>query len=215
LLLKMYAAIQRTLGEFEGATESLPAERMARLRGIAEWIRRQREQGREAHLVFICTHNSRRSQFAQVWAQVAAHKNGLNDVRAWSAGTEATAVAGPVIETLEAQGFRMDGAGDFDIEGNRIQTEYLVNFDDAVSPVHLYSKTIDEPDNPAGDFAAIMVCSDADENCPFVPGAAVRFSLPFEDPKVSDGTADEAKTYFERSKEIAREMMVVMKTAAG
>jgi arsenate reductase len=211
----MYLAIQRILGELEGATEQLPIERMASLRGIAEWIRRQREQQRDANLVFICTHNSRRSQFAQVWAQVAAHKFDLGGVHAWSAGTEATAVAGPVIDALEAQGFRMDGAGDYDVEGNPIQTEYLVNYDDAVSPVHLYSKTIDEPDNPAGDFAAIMVCSDADENCPFVPGAAVRFSLPFEDPKVSDGTADEAKTYEDRSLAIAREMLYVMEIAAG
>lgn len=210
----MYAALQRTLGELEAATESLPVERIARLRGIAEWIRRQREQERPVHLVFICTHNSRRSQFAQVWAQVWALHHGLKDVRAWSAGTEATAVATPVITALEAQGFRMDGAGDYDAEGNAIQTEYLVNFDDTVSPVHLYSKTMDEPDNPAGDFAAIMVCSDADGNCPFVPGAAVRFSLPFDDPKVSDGTADEAKTYEERSLAIAREMLFVMEVAA-
>jgi arsenate reductase len=211
----MYTAIAHTLAKLEGAAEQLPAERMARLRGIAEWIRRQREQGRDAHLVFICTHNSRRSQFAQVWAQVAAHKFGLDNVHAWSAGTEATAVAGPVIEALEAQGFRMDGAGDYDVDGKRIQTGYLVNYDDAVSPVHLYSKTIDAPDNPAGDFAAIMVCSDADEHCPFVPGAAVRFSLPFEDPKVNDGTADEAKTYEERSLAIAREILYVMQQTAG
>jgi arsenate reductase len=210
----MYEAIERTLADLGVANENLITERMARLRGIAEWIRRQREQDRPVHLVFICTHNSRRSQFAQVWAQAAAHTLGLDSVQAWSAGTEATAVAGPVISSLEAQGFRMDGAGDYDIEGNRVQTEYLVNFDDAVSPVHLYSKTIDEPDNPAGDFAAIMVCSDADENCPFVPGASVRFSLPYDDPKVSDGTTEEASTYQERSTEIAREMMFVMEEAA-
>jgi arsenate reductase len=210
----MYAAIQRTLDGLEGAAHDLPTERMARLRGIAEWIRRQRDKGRDAHVVFICTHNSRRSQFAQVWAQVAARKHGLDGVYAWSAGTEATAVAGPVIDALEKQGFRIDGAGDYDIEGKRVQTEYLVHLDDADPPVHLYSKTIDAPDNPAGDFAAIMVCSDADENCPFVPGASVRFSLPFDDPKVSDGTADEAKTYEERSLAIAREMMYVMRQAS-
>jgi len=210
----MYKAIQRTLADLGVYGENLPAERMGRLRCIAEWIRRQRDQRRPVHLVFICTHNSRRSQFAQVWAQVVAVQHGMNDVRAWSAGTETTAVAGSVIEALEAQGFQMDGAGDYDIQGNRIQTKYLVNFDDAGSPVHLYSKTIDEPDNPAGDFAAIMVCNDADEICPFVPGSSVRFSLPYGDPKVSDGTTDEARTYEERSLAIAREMLYVMQQAA-
>ncbi|MCH8494889.1 MAG: hypothetical protein LAT57_04560 [Balneolales bacterium] len=52
-----------------------------------------------------------------------------------------------------------------------------------------------------------MVCSDADEGCPFVPGATTRISLPFEDPKSSDGTPEQARTYHRRSLEIAREML--------
>ncbi len=211
----MHPELQRTLQGLANYGHSIPPDRAERLDAIAAWIRDQHAKGDVVHLVFICTHNSRRSQFAQVWAEVAAHKYDLDRVRSWSAGTEATAVAGPVIAALEAQGFRMDGAGDYDAEGNAIQTEYLVNYDDEVSPVHLYSKTIEEPDNPAGDFAAIMVCSDADENCPFVPGAAIRFSLPYEDPKVSEGTADEAKTYQARSHAIAREMLYMMELAAG
>lgn len=210
----MYRELQHTIEGLVKTGQPIASDRAERLASIAAWIKEQRAKSNPVHLVFICTHNSRRSQFAQVWAQVAAVRHGMNDVHTWSAGTEATAVAAPVIEAMEAQGFRMDGAGDHDDHDNPVRTEHLVNFDDEASPVHLFSKTIDAPGNPSGDFAAIMVCSDADENCPFVPGAAVRFSLPYEDPKVSDGTADEARTYQERSAEIAREMMVVMGTAA-
>ena len=52
-----------------------------------------------------------------------------------------------------------------------------------------------------------MTCSQADEACPFVPGAVLRLSLPYDDPKEADGTAQEASRYDERSKHIATEML--------
>ncbi len=54
-----------------------------------------------------------------------------------------------------------------------------------------------------------MVCSSADRNCPFVPGAAMRLAIPYEDPKASDGTDEESAIYDARSLQIATEMMYV------
>ena len=54
-----------------------------------------------------------------------------------------------------------------------------------------------------------MVCNDADQKCPTVPGAIDRFAIPFVDPKVSDGTEAEAATYDERCAQIAREFLWV------
>ncbi len=51
-----------------------------------------------------------------------------------------------------------------------------------------------------------MTCDEADKNCPFVPGAEKRFSIPYVDPKQSDGTSQEAATYDERCQQIAAEM---------
>jgi len=68
----------------------------------------------------------------------------------------------------------------------------------------------DHPVNPSNRFAAVMTCSDADENCPFIPGTEMRISLPYVDPKESDGTSHEAKTYDERLFQIATEMMFIM-----
>jgi hypothetical protein len=51
-----------------------------------------------------------------------------------------------------------------------------------------------------------MVCSDADEACPFVPGAEKRISLPFEDPKNSDGSGKEKEAYDQTAEEIGREI---------
>ena len=54
-----------------------------------------------------------------------------------------------------------------------------------------------------------MVCNDADQKCPTVPGATDRFSIPFVDPKGSDDTEAESSTYDERSTQIAREFLWV------
>ncbi|MDE0980305.1 MAG: hypothetical protein OSA78_09945, partial [Flavobacteriales bacterium] len=64
------------------------------------------------HIVFICTHNSRRSQLAQVWAQCIADDLDLNFVRCHSAGTEQTSFHPNAIQALEDRGFvvkQLDG----------------------------------------------------------------------------------------------------------
>lgn len=70
-----------------------------------------------------------------------------------------------------------------------------------------FSKRFSDPPNPQVDFCAVMVCSQADEACPHVPGAEKRFSIPYEDPKAYDGTPHESEKYNERSHQIAREML--------
>ena len=77
-----------------------------------------------------------------------------------------------------------------------------------------FSKVYSDPFNPASGFAAVMVCASADASCPFVEGAAVRVAMPYLDPKVSDGTPEEAATYRAKSEEIGREMVWLMHAVA-
>ncbi|MCC7503616.1 MAG: protein-tyrosine-phosphatase [Flavobacteriales bacterium] len=202
----MHPELERSLRDLGSGVLTLTAHREAALGRIATWMKEQRAHLQPVHLVFICTHNSRRSQFAQAWAAAAAQHVGLTNVHTWSAGTEATAVAPPVISALEWSGFRLETEDD----GNG---KWVLTCADEAEPIVLYSKTISDPENPSDAFAAIMVCSDAEQNCPFVPGASARFSLPYADPKVSDGTPDEQRTYLERSEQIASEMLHVMQLA--
>ena len=53
----------------------------------------------------------------------------------------------------------------------------------------------------------------ADKQCPFVPGAALRIGLPFDDPKAFDNTPREAAMYDERCQQIARELLYVFSEA--
>lgn len=152
----------------------------------------------EQQLVFVCTHNSRRSQFAQVWAHVLAHHFGLN-IKSFSAGTEVTECNPRTLQALHAQGFEV-----LSEEGEN--PVHKVYFDTHQDPILLFSKTIDDGSLPEDNFAALMTCDHADENCPFIPGAVARIPFRYDDPKAFDGTELETQKYQERSLEIAQDI---------
>ena len=54
-----------------------------------------------------------------------------------------------------------------------------------------------------------MTCSQADDGCPFVPGAEKRIPITYDDPKAFDNTPQQAEKYSERSKQIATEMCYI------
>ena len=75
-----------------------------------------------------------------------------------------------------------------------------------------FSKVYDDPFNPKENFAAVMTCSHADENCPFIQGAK-RISITYEDPKIADGTPEETQRYNERVRQIGVEMFYAMRVS--
>jgi len=173
------------------------------LNKIAEYIQKKINNNGAASLVVICTHNSRRSHFGQIWLQVAATYYGIKNIKTYSGGTEATAFHPNAVAALERVGFEIEKEG----ESN---PKYKVAFAENEPAQVMFSKKFDDSPNPNSAFSAIMVCSEADANCPFVPGTELRISLPFEDPKEFDGTSLEAAKYDERCRQIASEMFYVM-----
>ena len=69
------------------------------------------------------------------------------------------------------------------------------------------------PANPQEGFAALLVCGEADDACPFVKGAALRVSMPYLDPKIYDDGKFEAAKYAERRDDVGRLMLSVMMQA--
>lgn len=139
-------------------------------------------------LLFVCTHNSRRSHLAQIWASLAAAYFGHDQLCAYSCGTEVTALNERAVAATEQLGFRVERPpGD--------NPRYQIYFSEDYPPVSCWSKRFDDPSLPQKDFTAIMVCDHAERNCPLIPGTKHRMSLPFVDPKYADGTAGEAEAY--------------------
>ncbi len=196
----------------DGKPTTIDAEREASLRRIAEWIAERGKAGKPAQLTFVCTHNSRRSHMSQLWAQAAALHHGLAHVETFSGGTEATAFNPRSVTALSAHGYVIEDSGET-VDGGK-NVIYATSMAPGRDPIRSFSKEYADAANPQQDFAAVMVCSSADEACPFVEGADLRVAVPFLDPKVSDDTPEEGATYLAKSEEIGREMVWLMKAAA-
>jgi len=117
-----------------------------------------------ARVLFLCTHNSARSQMAE---GLLRHLAG-DRFEAMSAGTEATRVRPLAVRAMEEIGI--------DVLGQE-------------------SKTLEQYLHEPFDYV-ITVCDDANEACPFFPGAANRLHWSFEDPSKAEGSEEEQLVVF-------------------
>ena len=118
----------------------------------------------KTRVLFLCTHNSARSQMAEGLLRDMAGDR----FEAMSAGTEATHVRPLAIRAMEEVGI--------DISGQE-------------------SKTLDRYLSEPFDYV-ITVCDDANEACPFFPGATNRLHWSFEDPSKAEGSEEERLAVF-------------------
>lgn len=208
---KLYPKLQSYAEQLASNFESIDTERKHKLQEIGDYIikkkREQNKSSKNVDITVICTHNSRRSHFGQLWLQVAAYYYGIEGITTFSGGTEATAFNTRSVAALERAGVKIQTTTAQESDTNPV---YSVSVGNDFSKIVMFSKKYTHKQNPQKDFAAIMVCSDADKNCPLVMGANARFAIPFEDPKVSDNTPSESQTYDERCKQIGTEFFFVM-----
>ena len=182
---------------------TISEERKQILDILKTYIQTKKDNHQNINLNFICTHNSRRSHLSQIWAQTMANNFKIKNVFCYSGGTEATAMFTVVEDTLKKQGFHIDKLS------NEKNPVYAIKFSDNNNPIICFSKTFDTDFNPSSNFAAIMTCSHADENCPFIAGAEQRIPVRYDDPKAFDNTPQQLEKYRERSIQIATELFYV------
>lgn len=178
-------------------------ERKAILQLLIDFIELKVNQSADVNLNFICTHNSRRSHLCQIWSQLAALYYQIPKTYCYSGGTEATALYPKVVEILKEEGMEIKIIAD---TANPI---YAIKFDQNAIPLVAFSKKYDNNFNPQSQFAAIMTCSQADLECPYIPNAEKRIPVTFEDPKIADNTDQQDEVYKKRSLEIASQMFYV------
>jgi arsenate reductase (thioredoxin) len=120
----------------------------------------------KSRVLFLCTHNSARSQMAE---GLLRHLAG-DRFEAMSAGTEATRVRPLAIRAMDEMGI------DISKQQSKTLNRYLQERFDYV----------------------ITVCDDANEACPFFPGAQSRLHSSFEDPSKAEGSEEERLEVFRR-----------------
>ena len=198
----MNTKIKNLCDQLSQQFESISSDRKVLLEKISSYIQQKKDAKSPIQLIYVCTHNSRRSHFGQIWAAVAAEYFGVNEVSTFSGGTEATAFNPNAIQALITLGFIITSK---DSSDNPL---YHVDFGGLKSSV-CFSKVYDNTSNPTSNFAAIMTCGDAEENCPFIPGVELRIGTTYEDPKVFDGTEIQNEKYIERALQIGLETLYV------
>ena len=198
----MYNKIKNLCDQLSQQFESISSDRKVLLEKISSYIQQKKDAKSPIQLIYVCTHNSRRSHFGQIWAAVAAEYFGVNELSTFSGGTEATAFNPNAIQALQGLGFEITQMD------TTLNPKYEVDFGDSKSSI-CFSKVYDDVSNPLSNFAAIMTCGDAEENCPFIPGVELRIGTTYEDPKSFDGTDFQDEKYIERALQIGLETLYV------
>jgi protein-tyrosine phosphatase/arsenate reductase len=198
----MFSLIHQRCNQLLKNFSEIHAERKVILEKIANYISTKKANHETVQLEFVCTHNSRRSHLGQIWAAVAAAYYNIENIQTFSGGTEATAFNPNAIQAVSSSGFEVrkttEGA-------NPVFHVYFHDY----KYVTCFSKVFNHGTNPSENFAAIMTCSDAEENCPFIPGCDLRIATTYNDPKAYDGTVLQDEKYTERSNQIAMECLYV------
>lgn len=200
-----YPNLADTIANLPFATIS--SERRLLLDEMAAYLLAKIQQGEEIRLNFICTHNSRRSQFSQIWAQTAAVYYGI-DATCYSGGVAVTAFNTRAVAAIQRDGFKV-------VKKEGENPVFFIFYCEDEQPIVTFSKVYDDAINAPKDFAAVMTCDHADENCPFIPGAERRFPLRFEDPKAFDDSPQEEFMYTERSHQIAAELFYLFEKVSN
>ena len=200
-----YPALANTIANLPFA--AISSERIQLLDEMATYLRAKMKQREEIRLNFICTHNSRRSQFSQIWAQTAAAYHGI-DANCYSGGIEVTAFNPRAVAAIQRDGFKV-------VKKEGENPVYFIFYSEDEQPIVAFSKVYDDAINAPKNFAAVMTCDHADENCPVIPGAEKRFPLRFEDPKAFDDSLIEEQMYSERSHQIAAELFYLFEKVSN
>jgi protein-tyrosine-phosphatase len=200
--MKLYKNLNHSVDELIIEFDLITESRKLELENLALAINESLTNFGKSEITVICTHNSRRSQLGQLWIKAAAIHYGIKNIYTFSGGTEATSFNFRMVNAVKEYGFKVKQLDE------NVNPKYHISLGEEDESMDiLYSKVYSENYNPQSNYIAVMVCSQADEGCPFVAGAFKRISLPYLDPKEFDDTEFESIKYLEKVKEIGREML--------
>jgi arsenate reductase len=181
---------------------------------LVAWVVKNYQAGKPLGVIVLCTKNTRRSMLGATMGNVAAAYAGLPDVRFHSGGTEPDAINPRAVATLKEIGLDVAPTGKEGGRGKKGEANpiYKVKWGKGLEADE-FSKVYTDPSNPQTDFAAVVVCSEAETACPNVVGASARIPVLYLDPKAFDGAPFEAAKYAERRDDMGRFMLSVMTQA--
>lgn len=178
----------------------IDSKRKIILNELASIIQDRLERQGKCSLLFVCTHNSRRSQAAEAWANRLAELFHFS-IEAFSGGIEITEFNIRMATALRARGFQIT------TEKKGTNPKFTLRLQN--SEKSMFSKLYNDSVNPSKDFIAIMVCDHANDSCPNISGSSTKISLSYTDPKEADDSPFEFSAYEDCIEEIGLEMLYI------
>ncbi|MEO8269488.1 MAG: hypothetical protein ABI557_07210, partial [Aureliella sp.] len=178
---------------------------------LAEWMVANCKSGKPVEVIVVCTGNSRRSILGSSMGNLAAAYYGLSEIHFYSGGTAPSAFNRRTAAALRNIGFDVTDTGTKATPGSEkaLNPMLRVEWGEGMETIE-FSKHFSAAGNFRSGFAALMVCSEADAECPTVSGASLRLAMPYLDPKMYDGSVFEAAKYNERRDDIGRMMLAAL-----
>ena len=139
--------------------DKIKDERKENLNILGEYILSNSPGKSGISLLFVCDQNSRRSQFAQIWAQTAAYFYKIDRLKAYSGGLSETAINYRIMESLKRAGFSITAA-----EAYSQNPVYLLSIGRKYPDIFIFSKKYDYWNNPSTDFASVYCSKSEDFN---------------------------------------------------
>lgn len=202
---ELYPSLSELIEELNLEQDQISDQRKEELKDLAASSSQIFSEYGILNITIICTHNSRRSQLAELWIRTLAHHYELDNIYTYSGGTEGTAFNQRMVQAIASAGWEVS-----QLDESENPKYHIAHSDEDRNTFIMYSKVYDENYNPQKDFLAILVCNSADKACPIVHGAAQRVALPYLDPKAFDDTEKESEAYADKVREIGREMIYML-----
>lgn len=208
---RLLPRIQQYLEEQSKKSGKVAEVHRAAVTELSRWIARREKK--QSDIIMVCTGNSRRSILGATMGNIVAAYRNKSQLRFYSAGTAPSALNSRTIATLKEIGLVIEATGSQAKAGAKKDPNphYRIEWGKAEgSSMVEYSKALDDVVLPGRDFAAVMVCDEADAKCPVVQGADLRVSMTFLDPKAFDGTKDESAEYAKTRDLLAQTMLQII-----
>ena len=194
--------------------DMIESEHLDEIEQLSNWIVENWRHDGNLQILTACTGNSRRSILGTAMGNLAAAYYGFDNIHFHSGGTIPSAFNNRTIATLQEIGFQIQPTGEEAKRGDPETSNpiYRVVWGKDLESTE-FSKSYKDNSNPKSGFAAILVCTEADASCPTVPGASLRISMTFVDPKLYDDGVFENRKYAERRDDMGRTFLAAMANA--
>jgi hypothetical protein len=202
---RFYARLKEYCSELPKEFKKIPGDRKMILEQMGDYLYKTTSKGKTAQLLFVCTQNSRRSQFAQVWAQTAAYYYKLKNIKTYSGGYSETAINYRILEALRKAGFSVTAA-----ENYSQNPVYLLSLGQRYPDIFIFSKRYDFWQNPNEKFTTVL-CSKDLIDLKLEPGGTEKvFPLPYEDIQIYDNSTGNILKNDKICRQVATEMFYMM-----